>query len=619
MQMVQRLGGNNPSKPSQIIFNKKLKKTIRYTGVEVKFSKIHRRKTVIFIQKINKIILIIGAALFCPLVFSSSFLFNPGFFSPHPLPSQVTIPQNTQIKPLCPPSLPIQLCLAFTSFPLVQTQLNAPPSPTMFTPFSHKTKDISSKRRKRLLSKYRWRSYQYSRKTRKLESLSEKERDIEPEDDYYRLHIQSQPTANRLPKVIQEEKVNGQKSSHVGELRGVPTEEILNIVEEGVSPQFEQPAPSTAIDRLQTTPQTSTEEEGLKEEKEEPEEEPAVQAPIITETPVTAIALNYTSVPKQCSDMNSEHTEAVSICVSCSRETNRRLENESLFAFGTIPTQIGGRTVNTTPDAHYKSQLENKIRGKVCHGSNIQSIQNNFEKTCGNISFEDYVSEVLVCESCKHKVPPVFMLSMISLESDGRCKARGDDDNSHGLYQINTKYYPDPPRCDVKQKEQIQKAELAELKSGPKCLGNPVVNTQKSIEILKEKYRSVNKSQSDFDCQSSSMNTRQTNQWRKALAGYNGGQSHIQRIQNMPKPEVISSEEWEALDEWQKIRLQYFFYQSYTDRSGKIRTISPKVRMGNLAHVETALGSTGNAESQLSLFSSWKEELGDQIDLSKCQ
>ena len=569
-------------------------------------------------QKMYQTLLFLWVVFFCFLVFSAPSLFDPRFLSPRPLPSQVTIPQNTPIIPLCPLGLPIQLCLASTSFPLMQIQSNTPPSPMMFTPFSHKTQDISSKRRKKLLSKYRWRSYQYSNKKHKLESLSEKERSIEPEDDYYRLHIQEQPEADSLTQVIQESQVNEQQISHVGELRAVPTEEVLNAVEqqEDVSPQPDTPPSTPTIENPssppQTDPQNSTAEEEVKEETTEEVKEEPVQEEIhiMITRPTQAIALNYNHTPTQCSGEGSGNTEAVSICVDCSTRTNWNLEDESLEVLGAI--------TNATPNAYFKAQLEKKIKGKICHRSSIQSIKNNFEKTCGNISFEDYVSEVLICESCRNKIPPAFMLSMISLESDGKCEAQGDQNRSRGLFQININFHKEPPLCTLAQKEQIQNAGLAILKDSPQCLENPVVNTQKSIDILKKQYRAVNGSQSDFNCQSPSMNTQQTNQWRKALASYNGGQSHIKRMQNMPKPKAISDEKWVAMDEWQKIRLQYFFYKSFGDRNGRIRTVSPQLRMGNLAHVETALGSTGHSNNQLSLFNSWEQALGNKIDLSQC-
>lgn len=563
------------------------------------------------VQKINKTLFILWMVLFCPLVFSAPFSFNPMQLSPHPLLSRVTIPQNTSIRPLCPPGLSIQLCLAYMSFPLVQTQSNKIPFPTMFTPFSHKTQDVSLDKRKNLLSKYKWKSYQYSNIDRRLKRLSKTERNREPKDDYYRLHIQEQSEVDSFTQVIQESKVNGKNKSQVGDLRAVKTEEILNLVEKDASPQFEQDSSATPppINPLQDAPPVFTKfikEETKEEIKEEIKEEPAVQTPIITKTPLTAIALAYnTTPPKQCSDINSGNTEATSICIECSQGTNNKLQYDAMDALGKLLFNA-----RTSPEIHFNLTLENKIKDKICHGGSIQFIKRNFEQSCGNISFEEYVGEVLICESCKNKIPPALMLSIMSLESDGHCKVKGDDDSSYGLFQINTDYHKKPPPCDPQQKEQIQRAKLAELKNNLQCLENPVANTQKSIEILTKQYGYVNnKSQSSFNCKSSNMSAQQTNKWRKALAGYNGGQTHINNMKDMPKPTAIPEEVWKKMDEWQRIRVQYFFYDK--------NKAKPEERMRNLAYAETALGSIGNVQN-LSLFKSWEEVLGHQIDLSKC-
>ena len=555
----------------------------------------------ILFQKIYKILFILWSVLFCSTVFSNPFMFNPMLFAPHPLPSQVILPQNTPFTPLCPPNVPIQLCLSMTSFPLVEANPNAVPSTTMFTPFSHKTQDISSNRRKRLLSRYKWKSYEYLNEDNKLRYLPETERDVVPETDYYRVHIQETTDNNSPVQVIQETRTNGQQQNHIGELRGVQTEEILNIIE-NVSPQ---PAPETAPKQPSTTPpQTPSQPEAKTQGEKDPatqrrkEPQPAQRA-IIINTPVPTIALNYNNIPTQCSDLRSGNTEAISICVDCAQRTNDQLQRDSAET-------LRNANLNTSFNAY----VFTKLKGKICHGRNIaEPIKEHFERTCGNISFDNYISDVLICESCKNKVPPALMLSMMSLESSGACHTTGDDGDSHGLFQINISYHKDPPICSTQQKAKLQTASLAELKTGLQCLGNPVANIRKSIEILKGSYRSVNGSHSDFNCQSPSTNTHQTNQWRKALAGYNGGPKHIDRLKQMPRPQAIPERRWNQMDEWEKIRVQYFFY----------KRVNPAIRMSNLAHTETALGSSGDSQSQLNLFNSWEQTLGNQNNLDQCR
>ncbi|MDE0150933.1 MAG: transglycosylase SLT domain-containing protein [Bdellovibrionales bacterium] len=547
----------------------------------------------ILFQKIYKRLFILWIAFFCPLAFSNPFMFNPMLFAPHPLPSQVILPQNTPLMPLCPQGVSIQLCLALNSFPLVEVPPHNNPSATMYTPFSHKSKDISSKRRKRLLSRYKWKSYEYSDDDNTLKSLPETERNVEPEGNYYRVHIQETPEENSPAQVIQEERANGQHRNSVGELRGIQTEEILRIVESTPTQQ----APETQEEREapQRSKRSSTPQQTPKPQTEENRQ---IAQPIILDRPVTTIALNYNNIPKQCSDLKSGDTEAISICVDCAQRTNDQIQRDSAET-------LQNADLNTS----FNSYLLRKLEGKICHGKNIiEPIKNNFENTCGNISFENYMSDVLICESCKHNIPPALMLSMMSLESSGTCFTPGDDGDSHGLFQINIKYHKDPPVCSSQQKAKLQTASLTELKTGLQCLGNPVANIRKSIEILKSSYRSVNGSQSNVDCQSPNMNTQQTDKWRKALAGYNGGPTHIDRLKNMQKPQAIPQSQWNKMDEWQKIRVQYFFYKG----------VKPNVRMRNLAHTETALGSSGDSRDQLNLFNSWNKAIGDTVDQSQC-
>ena len=569
----------------------------------------------ILFPKIYKTLLILWIGLCCPLIFSAPLLFDPMLFSPHHLPSQVMLPQNTPITPLCPPGISIQMCMAFSSFPLVQTSSNNTPSSTMFTPFVHKPKDISPRRRRRLLSRNKWKSYAYSNEDHELRGLSETEKNVEPEDDYYRMHIQEKPETNNIPQVIQESKTNGQQRIHVGELRAIETAEILRSIEPAPVPEppqeppqapaTESPQTPAPVDHPQTTPKPPAE----KEIEEEEEEETA--QPIVLKRATPAIALNYNSIPNQCADIRSGDTEAVSICADCSLETNRKLQRDSATALGYINIGNNENPRITDADTFFNVKLEQKLRGKICHGQNfIKPVKNSFENNCGNISFEDYVSEVLICESCKNKVPPALMLSMMSLESLGKCTSSGDDGTSHGLFQINIKYHKDPPTCSPQQQEKIRQAQLAELKTSLRCLGNPVANIQKSIEILTDFYQTVSGSQNNFDCQSSDMgmDTQKTNQWRKALAGYNGG-NYFNRLKNMPKPKAIPEEQWSKMDEWEKIRVQYFFNKG----------LDPKRRMQNLAHVETALGNSGDSQGQLNLFNSWEQALENKIDTSKCQ
>ena len=537
--------------------------------------------------------LILWIVFLCPLVFSFSFRFNPIQFAVNLLFSKEVIPEQTPLIPLCPPNISIQLCLASTSFPLVTKEVNTPPSATMFTPISHRPKEISSQRRKQLLSEDKWKSYKYSNENARLVRLPEKERNAEPEEDYYRLHIQENTKNDSLTKVIKVEKINGQLQSHIGELRGVKTANILRVIDNPYTPSAQESSkpPENPENRSAppTTPTAPTAPTPPTPPTAPQDSENSSQS-IRLDTPVEAIALNYNNIPTQCADVRAGDTEAVSVCIECATNTDKQLQKDSAEILKNANLKNTTNLNNT-----FNTFLTKKLKGKICHGQNLISpIKNNFEKKCGNISFENYISKVLICESCKQKVPPALMLAMISLESSGSCFIKGDDGKSRGLFQINTTYHKKPPVCSAQEQAKIQTASLTELKNGLQCLENPISNLKKSIQILKGSYKTVNgkksyeENENNYNCQSTGVNASQTNKWRKALAGYNGGPAHINRLHKMQKPQAISESQWNKMDEWEKIRLQYFFYTR----------ADPETRMGNLAHVETALGNIGSPQER---------------------
>ncbi len=527
----------------------------------------------ILFQKTLKSLFTAWVLLFCSFVFSDTPFLNPLLFSPPAVPSAVVLSPKTPVPLLCPPGIPPQICMAATSFPLIKMDKQTASIPKMYTPTIYQAKPLSLEKIKRMLAQNKWRSYRYSQDSNRFRVLSKKDRNTRPTENYYRIHIQEDQQENAPAQVIQEESVDGQQNHHVGELRGVSTADILRAVESAFAPSGSPTQPP-----------------------EQTETEPKTEEPITLDTPVEAIALNYNSIPKQCLDAEDAKTEAVSMCINCSEQINNKLKQSS--------TKLLGANFNPI----FNSKLSAKINNTICHPSSMSGVKSNFEKSCGNISFENYISKVLVCESCENKIPPALMLAMMSLESSGRCPSAGDDSKSRGLFQINTAYHKDPPACSAKQTKQIQTASLEKLRSDLQCLDNPVANLKKSIDILKNFHKTTNKSNSNFDCQSPDMNTQQTDQWRKALASYNGGDRHIKWMKYKRRPTAIPYGQWTKMSDWEKMRVQYFFY----------KTASPRVRMGNLAHTEAALGGVGTPEGRLNLFNFWKEALGNKIDLSQC-
>ena len=156
------------------------------------------------------------------------------------------------------------------------------------------------------------------------------------------------------------------------------------------------------------------------------------------------------------------------------------------------------------------------------------------------------------------------------------------------------------------KKQSIQEGSLAQLRREPACLQNPLINLQESIRILSNKYRLTNNNQSqNFQCHSS--DSINTDAWRKAIAGYNGGQRRILNIQEViekkGKPKALSQAAWNQMSEWEKIRIYYFSCARKDVSHCPSEDFKPSI--SNLAHTEVLLGASDKAPS---LFKTWSQQ-----------
>ena len=113
------------------------------------------------------------------------------------------------------------------------------------------------------------------------------------------------------------------------------------------------------------------------------------------------------------------------------------------------------------------------------------------------------MSSQFICSTIKNQIKktPVspmerhHIIAMMAHESRGECWAQGQ--GGSGLFQIN----PNPrakstifSRCTKEERSKlhaIMNVNLNELKTGPQCLENPLVNLQESVRLLGEKRRHV--------------------------------------------------------------------------------------------------------------------------------
>ena len=589
------------------------------------------------------------------------FNFSPALFSPSPFQRPSFLPQGSSILPLCPPQMPPGLCLSLTSVPMTNTPPYGLPSAVMMTPFLAQPKEISKTKSNQLLQKGKWRSYRYSKEKHEYQPLSQEERDNrDPGGDYIHLREETPPAPiSQTPPSSQEslkEKPPTQPDSSDRTQPSSPettqpdssektqpsspetTQPDSSEKTQPSSPETTQPDSSektqpsspetTQPDSPETTQPDSSEitqpsppertqpsfyENAIIESKgkiytgrtsvipttalaiEDRQKPDSEESPQASESPVTEEIRVVESVnpietvvgkpeTPSCADL-SDNTESQVLCIEC---LSNRSEQKAISKFS--------------------SSFEDKFKAhKICvnEGFDIMNkIEDNFNNNCQPFHFQEYVTE-LACQSCQAQIPPALMLSVMTIESTGRCAITGDDGSSHGLFQINNNSSPFPS-CNAQQTSTIKKGPLDQLRREPACLQNPMINLQESLRILSEKYRSTNNNQSqNFQCRSS--DPINTDAWRKAIAGYNGGQRRILNIQEViaqkGKPNALSQTAWDQMSEWEKIRTYYFSCARRDVSHCPSEDFKPSI--SNLAHTEVLLGASDQSPS---LFTAWSQQ-----------
>ena len=146
-----------------------------------------------------------------------------------------------------------------------------------------------------------------------------------------------------------------------------------------------------------------------------------------------------------------------------------------------------------TKKTRKKVQAQTVIQGdavtKICSPEkSLKAIIKNFNRTCPSPyknNFEKFL-KTAYCESCERGIAPEIMMSIMSIESAGRCKAVGSSANerSVGLFQVNSRVHS----CRNQQGEVYKKRTKANLK----CFKDPINNMNSSLDILRCSYDSVN-------------------------------------------------------------------------------------------------------------------------------
>lgn len=246
------------------------------------------------------------------------------------------------------------------------------------------------------------------------------------------------------------------------------------------------------------------------------------------------------------------------------------------------------------PLAKTDTSVYNKNRSS---GLYMRNVIKNFNRTCG-MSFSHFARE-LNHRAKIHGVPADLLMSMMTLESSGNCKAVGDKGRAVGLFQITH----NRSRFNFSQ------------------LRNPLANLSEAIRILKQKAHSLTRSQSRFGRQiyngfspaglKNANGTWSPAAWRLAASAYNGGELWVLRAKrdleqfNRKHRTHLNPYNWEDLrpfymrrhlDRYRGGHSHFFGERTSTGRSESNALI-------NLSYAETAVPRSG--ASQGSLTANW--------------
>jgi hypothetical protein len=241
-----------------------------------------------------------------------------------------------------------------------------------------------------------------------------------------------------------------------------------------------------------------------------------------------------------------------------------------------------------------KIAAESRRRNEV-RGSAVQSVVAGFQSSC-HLDFKKFLPEIKR-QAARHHIPAESLLAMMTIESGGDCfasVAEGGTDPvngkplfSRGLFQIHANFTK-LQACSSEQKEAIQHAKsVTQLRRGPRCVENPVLNLATAVQVLEDKARALVKNSepyeiyylneagsksgqqcwmkkwikvSGFDAKRFKDKNGHWNRhlWRMAISAYNGGERWVFRAKR--NIEAFNSLHGTKVDpyNWDSLKDYYF-------------------------------------------------------------
>ena len=302
------------------------------------------------------------------------------------------------------------------------------------------------------------------------------------------------------------------------------------------------------------------------------------------DTQVLPASAGVIEIKKGCFKIKKKDVQSqASFCFSCIRDNKENKRFKQLLTEEHLMKKLTSFLTEVTRDAtnRIRGKLPKDIKAKdestqICspHKS-LEKIKKNVNDTCNySGGFEKFFKDTL-CKSEKQGVPVELMMAMMSIESVGDCTVGKND---VGLWQINKQHQCKPGF----------KAGTVENKN---CLRKTHNNLNKSFEILKDFYKAGNGKALKPPAKNwLDMSSEERNEFRRAVAGYNGGYGllqHLKAAKDSNRKDLFSYKHDKST--WEEIRAFYFsHYLRPSSYSPKKRSLT--LDSSNIAHVEAVLG-----------------------------
>lgn len=252
-------------------------------------------------------------------------------------------------------------------------------------------------------------------------------------------------------------------------------------------------------------------------------------------------------------------------------------------------------------------------------GGNFDAIAENFRKSCYDADFNKF-KEYVKQEAPKQNIPPEVMMSIMTQESAGLCEAMGDKNRPHksvGPFQLSVGTVRHIDVCTAKQKQALHGKDFEQMATDKslECLQNPAISLKYGMKVFLDKYKLVNNGQKPSATAWSTAGSDEKDNFRKALAAYNGGEGWVK----LALADIAYARKHFDItlkDDWETMRL--FMFRHKLESNGRVENTGRgrklEYEFSNVAYVDAVLGRGNGQYSQVGFSDHWQVALNPPAD-----